>query len=139
MAIPKRFQPHINAAYPTHVMTVGTVLSDGFAQITPRGSIRVYDDHHISIWERGIGRTQEQLRDGAPVTLFYGNLELISEGLGFTRLYGHATLHREGPVFERVWEELIEPERRQDPDRKGFAVLVKIDRVEDLRGNPVPE
>jgi hypothetical protein len=42
-------------------------------------------------------------------------------------------------VYDRVWAELIETERKQDPERKGFAVLVKIDRVEDLRGNPVTD
>jgi hypothetical protein len=27
----------------------------------------------------------------------------------------------------------------QDPQKKGFAVLVEIDRVEDLRGNPITD
>jgi hypothetical protein len=139
MIIAKKLQPHINAAFPAHVVTIGTVLSDGFAQISPRGSVQVYDDSHISTWERGIGRTQEEIRDGSPVTFFYANFDLISEGMGFVRLYGRASIHRQGEVYDKVWGRLIEPERKYDPERKGFAVLVAIERVADLRGNPIKD
>ena len=139
MTIPKKLQPHINAAFPAHVVTIGTVLSDGFAQISPRGSVQVYDDNHISTWERGIGRTQEEIRDGSPVTFFYSNFDLVGEGMGFVRLYGRASIHREGAVYDRVWANLIEPEKKRDPERKGFALLVAIERVQDLRGNPVTD
>ena len=139
MIIAKKFQPHINAAFPAPVVTIGTVLADGFAQISPRGSVQVYDDSHISTWERGIGRTQEEIRDGSPVTFFYSNFDLISAGMGFVRLYGRASIHREGEVYNKVWENLIEPEKKYDPERKGFAMLVAIERVEDLRGNPIKD
>src|SRR5206468_3276823 len=36
--IPKTLQPHINSAFPEHVCLVGSVLPNGHAQITPRGS-----------------------------------------------------------------------------------------------------
>ena len=39
--IPKILQPHINTAFPDHVCLVGSVLPDGYAQITPRGSTMV--------------------------------------------------------------------------------------------------
>ena len=41
--IPKVLQPHINSAFPAHVCLVGTVLPNGFAQITPRGSTMAFD------------------------------------------------------------------------------------------------
>ena len=34
----------------------------------------------------------------------------------------------------RRWQRLIQPEKDRDPQKKGFAVLVKIDRAEDLDG-----
>jgi general stress protein 26 len=137
MAIPKKLQPHIDAAFPAHWLMMATVLEDGYPQISPRGSVQVYDDKRLSTWERGLGRTAAEVRDGAKVTFFYSNLDLRAEGMAFVRLYGVASVHRDGPVYERVWERLIEPERKLDPDRKGFAVLVEIERVEDLRGNPI--
>lgn len=137
MAIPKKLQPHIDAAFPAHWLLMASVLEDGYAQISPRGSVQVYDDAHLSTWERGLGKTAAEVHDGSKVTFFYSNLDLRSEGMAFVRLYGRASVHREGPVYERVWERLIEPERKLDAERKGFAVLVEIERVEDLKGNPI--
>jgi hypothetical protein len=135
--IPKKLQPHIDAAFPAHFMYVATVLSDGYAQISPRGSVQVYDDAHLSTWERGGGRTQAEIHDGSKVTFFYSNFDLRAEGMAFVRLYGLAKVHRAGPVYDKVWERLIEPEKKQDPEKKGLAVIVEIERVEDLRGNPI--
>ncbi len=45
--IPKKVQPLIDGAFPQNVCLIGTVLADGHAQITPRGSKQVYDDDHI--------------------------------------------------------------------------------------------
>jgi general stress protein 26 len=137
MAIPKKLQPHIDAAFPAHWLVMATVLEDGYAQISPRGSVQVYDDAHLSTWERGLGKTAAEVRDGSKVTFFYSNLDLRAEGMAFVRLYGRARVHRDGPVCDRVWDRLIEPERKLDPERKGFAVLVEIERVEDLKGNPI--
>jgi hypothetical protein len=59
--IPQVLHEHINTAYPANVCLVGTVLPNGFAQITPRGSTMVFDDEHIALWERGKGTTTENL------------------------------------------------------------------------------
>ena len=139
MTIPKKLQPHLNAAFPDHVVTMGTVLSDGYAQITPRGSVQVYDDTHVSTWERGIGRSQEEIKDGSQVTFYFANRQLYGEGMAFVRLYGRASIHRSGPVYDKVYETLIEAEKKHDPDKSGFALLVEIERVEDLRGNPITD
>lgn len=140
-AIPKALQPHINAAFPDHVCLIGTVLDNGFAQITPRGSTQVYDDGNISLWERGRGTTTIQLVDGANVTVFFFNLKLSGDGPlpigGIARFYGTAAVHKSGPVYEKVWERLIEPEKKWDPDKKGWAVLIKVERAEDLFGQPL--
>ena len=68
--IPQVLHQHINTAYPANVCLIGTVLPNGFAQITPRGSTMVFDDEHIALWERGRGTTTENLTDGTPVTIF---------------------------------------------------------------------
>jgi hypothetical protein len=138
-SIPKKVQPLIDAAFPEHVCLIGTVLDNGFAQITPRGSTQVYDDDHISIWERGRGTTTALMVNGTKVTVFYFNLgarDVLPMG-GIVRLYGTATVHKSGPVYEKVWERLIEPERQWDKEKKGWAVLIKVDRAEDLLGQPV--
>ncbi len=140
-SIPKSVQPHIDAAFPAHVCTIGTCLPDGFAQITPRGSVQVYDDDHISLWERGRGSTTGAMHDGSKVTIYYQNFDLMQSGelpiAGIARFYGTAAIHKSGPGYDKVWERLIQPEKDRDPDKGGFAVLIKIERAEDLLGQPL--
>jgi hypothetical protein len=138
--IPKALQPHINAAFPEHVCLVGSCLPSGYAQITPRGSVQVFDDDHLSMWERGRGATTAHLKDGTKLTIYFQNAALRPTLLplgGIARLYGEATVHTEGPIYEEIWRRLIEPEKGRDPERKGFAVLIKIERCEDLSGAPL--
>jgi hypothetical protein len=139
--IPQALHEHINTAYPANVCLIGTVLPNGFAQITPRGSVMVYDDEHIALWERGRGTTAGNLVDGTAVTLFMRKTALRDAGLlpkgGILRLYGCAKVHKSGPVYDEVWKRLIEPEKKNDPDKKGYAVLVAVERAEDLAGQPL--
>lgn len=142
-SIPKKIQPHIDSAFPAHVCLIGSVMPDGYAQITPRGSTQVYDDHHISLWERGRGSTTGNMADGAKLMVYYSNYELMSQGVlpiaGIARLYGTVEIHKSGPVYDKVWERLIQPEKDRDPEKKGWAVLIKIEKVEDLLGNPITD
>ena len=139
--IPKALQPHINTAFPDNVCLVGSVLPNGYAQVTPRGGIMVYDATHLASWERGKGATAGALTDGTRLTVFFRKPQLRADGVlpkgGIARFYGTASIHRSGPVYEDVWRRLIQPEKDRDPDKKGFAVLIEIERSEDLEGLPL--
>jgi uncharacterized protein len=139
--IPEVLHEHINAAYPANVCLIATVLPDGYAQVSPRGSTMVFDDEHFATWERGRGSTTEHLNDGTRVTIFFRKPELRQSGLlprgGIARFYGVAEIHRSGPVYEQIWERLIQPEKNNDPDKKGFGVLIRVERAEDLSGHPL--
>ena len=140
-AIPKVLQEHINTAYPAHVCLIGTTLPDGYAQITPRGSTMVYDDEHFALWERGKGSTTGNLTDGTKVTIYFRKPPLREQGLlprgGIARFYGTAKIHKSGPVYEEILKRLIEPEKKSDPDKTGFGVLIEVERAEDLGGVPL--
>ncbi|HJU16247.1 MAG TPA: hypothetical protein VJ770_07230 [Stellaceae bacterium] len=139
--IPHILQPHINGAFPAHVCLIGSVLPNGFAQMTPRGSTMVFDDAHLALWERGKGSTDDNLADGTRLTVFFRKPQLREEGVlpkgGIARFYGHAEIHKSGPVYEEVWRRLIQPEKDRDPQKKGFAVLIAVERAEDLDGAPL--
>ncbi|HUD60032.1 MAG TPA: pyridoxamine 5'-phosphate oxidase family protein [Acetobacteraceae bacterium] len=136
--IPKTLQPHINTAFPEHVCLVGTVQPNGYAQITPRGSTMVFDDDHIALWERGKGSTTASLHDGSKVTVYFRKPQLRTDGMlpkgGIARFYGTAQVVKSGTAYEEVWRKLVQPEKDRDPDKKGFAVLIKVERAEDLDG-----
>ncbi|HEY1797218.1 MAG TPA: pyridoxamine 5'-phosphate oxidase family protein [Stellaceae bacterium] len=141
--IPRALHEPIGAAFPANVCLVATALPSGFAQVTPRGSTMVYDDEHIGLWERGTGTTSENMTDGTKVTIYFRNPALRESGLlprgGIARLYGTAQIHRSGPEYEEVWRRLVKPEKDRDPDKKGYAVLVKIERAEDLAGEALKD
>ena len=139
--IPKILQSHINTAFPANVCLVGSVLPSGFAQVTPRGSTMVYDDGHLALWERGKGSTTGNLADGTKLTVYFRKPQLREEGVlpkgGIARFYGHARIHRSGPAYEEVWRRLVQPEKDRDPQKQGFAVLIAVERAEDLDGVPL--
>ena len=139
--IPKVLHEHINTAFPANVCLVGSVLPNGYAQITPRGSTMVFDDEHLALWERGKGSTNANTKDGTKMTVYFRKPALRESGLlpkgGLARFYGTATIHKSGPAYEKVWTQLVQPEKDRDPDKKGFAVLIKVERAEDLDGAPL--
>ena len=139
--IPEILQSHINAAFPADVCLIGSVLPNGFAQISPRGSTMVFDDTHIALWERGKGSTNENLADGTALTVYFRKPQLRADGVlpkgGIARFYGTAQVVKSGPQYEEVWRRLVQPEKDRDPEKKGFAVLIKVERAEDLDGEPL--
>ena len=56
---------------------------------------------------------------------------------GIVRFYGTAMLQKSGPVYEEIWKRLIQPEKDRDTQKKGFGVLIEIERAEDLDGAPL--
>jgi len=94
-----------------------------------------------ALWERGRGSTTASLADGTKVTIFFRKPPLRESGLlprgGIARFYGTAKIHKAGPVYEEIWKRLIEPEKKGDPDKKGFGMLIKVERAEDLGGAPL--
>ncbi len=139
--IPKTLQEHINTAFPDHVCLMGTVLPNGFAQVTPRGGIMVLDDDHLASWERGKGSSAAGMADGTKVTIYFRKPALRADGTlpkgGIARFYGTARIVKSGPAYEEVWRRLVQPEKDRDPEKKGFAVLIKVERAEDLEGLPL--
>jgi hypothetical protein len=138
--IPENLKKYINEAYPgPHPTLIASVLPDGYAQVTPRGSVVVVDDNTIGYWNRGKGTTAKNMTDGGKVTIFFRNPEAreVLPGGGIARFYGSATIHTSGPMYEQVWTTMIQQERDKDPEKAGHAVLVKIDRAEDLGGRPL--
>ena len=141
--IPKVLQPHINTAFPEDVCLLATALPNGYAQVSPRGSTMVYDDEHLALWERGRGSTTDNLRDGGKVTVFFRKPQLRADGVlpkgGIARFYGTAAIHKAGSVYEEVWKRLVQPEKERDPEKKGFAVLITVERAEGLDGAPLKD
>jgi hypothetical protein len=98
----------------------------------------VFDDEHLALWERGRGTTNAALENGSKITVFFRKPQLRESGIlpkgGIARFYGTATLHKSGPIYDEIWNRLIQPEKDRDPNKQGFGVLIYVERAEDLGG-----
>ena len=101
----------------------------------------VFDDTHLAIWERGKGSTDQNLKDGTRITVFFRKPALREAGIlpkgGIARFYGTAKVQKSGPIYEEIWNRLVQAEKDRDPQKKGFGVLIEIERAEDLDGSPL--
>ena len=141
--IPEKLHQYINGAFPANVCLVGTVSKDGTPNISPKGSMMVFDGDTLAYWERSKRKAWANVKDSPNVVVWYRNPELRQSGLlpagGIARFYGKATVLESGPVRDQVWDRVIEPEKKPDPEKKGAAVLIKVERAEHMNGNPLEE
>ena|SRR5256885_16732935 len=117
---------------------VGTASKDGHPQISPKGSVVVFNDDTLCYWERSNRSSLNRLNENPHVAIFYRNAAKVKDfRAGVIRFYGDAKLLTSGPERDQVWELIPEAERKPDPEKKGAAVLVRLSSVEELSGNVV--
>ncbi len=119
---------------------VGTASKDGFPQISPKGSVVVFNDDTLCYWERSNRSSLKRLAENPHVAIYYRNAAKAKDmpyRAGAIRFYGDAHVVTSGPDRDKVWELIPEAERKPDPEKKGAAVLVRLDRVEEISGNIV--
>ena len=109
--------------------------------ISPKGSMVVFDDDHLAYWERSKRQALVNLAHDKRICVMYANFPAQRDGKlesGFLRFYGTAELHESGPIHDAIFKLLTPREQTHDGADTGIGVLVKIDRAGDLRGKPLP-
>lgn len=109
--------------------------------ISPKGSMLVYDDDHLAYWERSKKQALANLGHDRRVAVIYANMKAQRDNVlesGFLRFYGTAELYEDGPTREAIFKRLTKREQEHDGADKGIGVLIKIDRAADVRGKPLP-
>lgn len=123
------------------VCLLGTADTAGSPQISPKGSVMVFDAGRLAYWERA-GRTAlANLHDNPKVVIYYRNpakTEQFPNGAVW-RFYGKAEVLTEGAERDQVYERAIPGERDKDPEKKGAAVMIRVERITDLGGNIIQE
>jgi general stress protein 26 len=104
---------------------VATASSQGVPDVSYRGSVMVFDDEHLAFWERAKGETLHNLEQNPNVCVFYRNAETR---VGW-RFYGAAEILTGGATRLQIMERVNQFELAQDPERTGFAILIRVDRV----------
>ncbi|HEY7458073.1 MAG TPA: pyridoxamine 5'-phosphate oxidase family protein [Xanthobacteraceae bacterium] len=140
MAISQKIRDVIlNAWADDHVCLLGTVGPDG-PNISPKGSMIVFDDEHLAYWERSKRKALGNLAHDPRVVVVYSDMKAFREKTlqsAVLRFYGTATVHESGPVKDAIFAKLLPREQTHDGADQGFGVLIKISRAEDLRGRPL--
>jgi predicted pyridoxine 5'-phosphate oxidase superfamily flavin-nucleotide-binding protein len=106
-------------------VVVATASQAGEPDIAFKGSAMVFDSEHLAFWERSGGRTLSNLRENPHICLLYRNPQRQVAW----KFFGRAELHADGDLRQQIMGRTVEVELNRDPERKGVAVYVRVDRV----------
>jgi len=104
---------------------VATASKDGAPNLAYKGSLMVWDTDHLAFWERAHGETLAHLRENPKIAAVYRNR---AAGKAW-RFWGVAEVHESGELRAGVMVRTVQAELDRDPDRKGVAILIRVDRV----------
>ena len=131
IAIDGEMRDLLNSSFDDRLIClVGTASKDGQPQISMKGSVTVYDNNTLAYWERSMRSALDNISENPKVVIFYRNPDKRINW----RFQGTVTVHESGEIREKVKAQTPQPELDRDPDDKGFAILVKVDRITDLGG-----
>lgn len=109
-----------------HPVTAAYIDTRGRPHISFYGSLHVHGDTQLALWCRNPeGELLKAIERRPEIAAQYGDIA--------TRTYyhfeGRAAVTTDEAARKRIYDEMHELERRQDPDRKGVAVLIEVDQV----------
>jgi hypothetical protein len=106
---------------------VSTASASGMPDVSYRGSVLAFDADHLAFWERVKGETLRNLEENPQVVVFYRNPQTRKNW----RFYGTAQVLKDGETRDQIMARVHPFEIGQDPERKGYAVLIRVDRIRD--------
>jgi general stress protein 26 len=109
---------------------LATAGSDGEPDIGYKGSMMIFDDQSLAYWERTRRQHLKNVTANPKVVVLFRD--------GKTRVnwrfHGTATVHDQGPIRDQVMARVVAAELEKDPERKGSAVIIRVDKVTSLGG-----
>jgi Pyridoxamine 5'-phosphate oxidase len=109
-------------------LLLAAVSPDGKPVLSFRGSVQTYSDDQLGLWARNSqGGTLDAIRTNPNVVLVYR-----SATTPVLQFHGRARVAGSEEERLRVFDAAPERERAADPERKGVAVIVDLDRVEGV-------
>jgi Pyridoxamine 5'-phosphate oxidase len=112
-----------NAFYNQQVCVIAT--SNGSEpDVALKGSFMVWDEDHLAYWERGLNETLAAIRTNPHVAVL-----VRPKGSPPMRFYGSARVIDDPEQREAIYQRVIPEEQGRDPEKKGFGVLIHVDRI----------
>lgn len=128
--MPIALTEEMKAAFATSLADASPVIfatasKEGMPDIAYKGSAMIFDSEHVAFWERSLGTTFSNLSENPRVCVLYRNAATRVAW----KMFGEAEVLTEGPVRQQVMDRTIQLELDRDPERKGAAIVIRIDRV----------
>jgi Pyridoxamine 5'-phosphate oxidase len=109
-------------------LLLAVVTPDNKPVLSFRGSTQVYSDDQLGLWIRNTaGGTIEAIRQNPNVAMMYR-----SATTPFLQFQGRAHIATDAAERNRVFENSPEREQKSDPERKGNAIIIDLDKAEGI-------
>jgi hypothetical protein len=112
-----------NAFYNQQVCVIATSNGED-VDVALKGSFMVWDQDHLAYWERGLNETLAAIRANPRVAVL-----VRPKGSSPMRMYGEARVIDDAQQREAIYQRVIPEEQGRDPEKKGFGVLIRVDRI----------
>ena len=109
---------------------LATAAADGEPDIGYKGSMMVFDNESLAYWERTRRQHLKNVLENSKVVVLFRDPKTR---VNF-RFHGVATVHPDGAIREQVMSRTVKDELDKDPERKGAAVVIRVNKVTNLGG-----
>jgi hypothetical protein len=111
-------------------LVLAVVTPESRPRLSFRGSTQVYGDDALGFWLRNTtGETIDAIKHNPNVAMMYR-----SATTPLLQFQGRARITTDEAERARVFESAPEREQKSDPERKGLAVIIDLDKVEGVLG-----
>lgn len=109
---------------------LATVSGKGEPDIGYKGSMMVLDTGSLAYWERTKRQHYQNVKENPNVVVLFRDPKTKVNW----RFHGVITVHESGATRDQVMARTVKDEIDKDPERKGAAVVIRVDRVTNLAG-----
>ena len=109
-------------------MLLAVVTPENKPSLSYRGSTQVYSDDQLGLWIRNTaGGTIEAIQKNPNVALMYR-----SATTPLLQFQGRARIATDEAERKKIFESAPEREQKSDPERKGIAIIIDLDKVQGV-------
>ena len=114
----------VNKAFYNQTVCVIATANGGDVDLAMKGSFMVWDKDNLAYWERGLNETLAAIQANPRVAVL-----VRPKGASPMRMYGAAHVVEDAAQRDAVYQRVIPEEQGRDPEKKGVAVLIRVDRI----------
>ena len=120
----QQYADAVNNAYYNQAVAIIATSNGPDVDLAMKGSFMVWDSDHLAYWERALNETLAAIHTNPRVAVL-----VRPKGASPMRFYGAAHEVTDPAIREAVFARVIPEEQARDPEGKGTAVLIRVDRI----------